>query len=154
MRLVRNIAIGVVLVVVAVYGGLKGYLYYKYKTAMDQLVAQAALFADVKYDGIGSSLTGSIMVHDVEIMPHSVYDSIRIKTVRVDTPSLLYLMGVEDALSRGELPEFFTVSLSGLRFETTGAILRWFSNAAHTANASAKTPLCGGQAVLTPAPPF
>jgi hypothetical protein len=78
------------------YAALKGVLYYQVKSELDRLASQVAPVARLSYDGIASSLTGSVAVTGVTLMPAGAPAGIRIERVelRGDGPEfLLELLG-------------------------------------------------------------
>jgi hypothetical protein len=78
------------------YAALKGVLYYQVKSELDRLTSQVAPVARLTYDGIASSLRGSVAVTGVTLTPAGAPAGIRIERVelRGDGPDfLLELLG-------------------------------------------------------------
>ncbi|NIP73509.1 MAG: hypothetical protein GWO16_10985, partial [Gammaproteobacteria bacterium] len=62
---VKNILIAIILLAGAAYGGLKAYVYFQVKGQVERLSRAASPFAGLSYDGISSSLDGTIVVEGV-----------------------------------------------------------------------------------------
>jgi hypothetical protein len=104
------------------YGGVKGYIHYKVKKQVDQLVAVASPFADIEYGSIGSDLQGRVMINDLVIYPRGVNDALNADQLTVITPGLKYLLNGSDAVKHGEFPEHMGVAMNGARLNLRGRL--------------------------------
>ncbi len=121
MTRIRNVVIGVLLLVGLGYLGLKVYIYRQVKSGLDNAIVMASPFADIRYDGIDSSLTGSVTVRNVRV--HSFGDDVQAEAVRLGTPNLVYLLGTLSELQRGEPPRFLELQMSGLSLDLGGPLM-------------------------------
>lgn len=111
------------------YGGVKGYIHYKVKKQVDQLVAAAMPFADIEYGSLGSDLRGRVMINELVIYPRGVNDAVKIEQLAILTPGLKYLLTGSDALKRGELPEHMGVALTGAHLDLKGRLTQMLEQA-------------------------
>lgn len=150
MTRVRNIVIGLLLVAGLVYVGLKGYIYYQVKSGLDQAIQAAGPFAEIHYDGIGSSLRGSVTVEGVRVRAFG--DEVQLQAVRVGTPNVLVLLSTISELQRGEAPEFLELELTGLEFGLNGPLMNFAQTAMQRSapQLPASYP-CAGQIAFGPA---
>ena len=150
MKRLRNVVIGLLLLCGIAYAGLKGYIYYQVKNGLDHAIAMAGPFADIRYHGIDSSLTGSVTVRDVRV--HTFGDDVQLAAVRLGTPNLMYLLATLSELQRGTPPDFLELQLRGLSLDLQGPLM----NLAQTAMQSKVPRLpasfpCAGQIAFGPA---
>lgn len=82
----------VLLIPAVVYGGLKGFLYYKTKRTVDDIVTAAANQADIRYTGISTDLRGSVTVSGIRVQPLGYGDAAAIDSVRIasDDPMFFF----------------------------------------------------------------
>lgn len=124
----KNIVAVIALIVLLVYGGLKGLIYYKFKNAVDSTSAQMRIFATLRYETISSSLLdNSVTIHKVSILPSGFEDSINIDAITLQTQSLGYLLGGLSS-SRGsgrggEFPERLNITMNGLKIDLYGSMV-------------------------------
>ena len=107
----RTIVIAVAAVALLAYGGAKFYLLYKTDRAMEQAVEQLAPFAEVRYGGVSSTMTGELQIDDISLRITGFRDTISIGSLGLDTPSMLSFFEIGKLLRQegGELPEYFGV---------------------------------------------
>lgn len=140
---VKNVLIALVVLVGAAYGGVKAYIYFEAKEKVDQLAQSAALFADVKYGGIASRLTGSVIIEDVRITPRQVDEPIQIDALEIEFPGVEYLLSSKNAMEQGRLPEKLKISLRGLRLDANGQLAQMMYRASVRAGAGSSPLTCG-----------
>lgn len=107
----KILAITAAAVLLLVYGGAKFYLHHKTERGMEQAVQQLAPIMEVKYGGVSSSMTGELTIDNLSIRINGFRDAIRIKSLGLDTPSMLsfFEIGKLARQEGGELPEYFGV---------------------------------------------
>lgn len=150
MKRVRNLLIGLLVAAGLLYAGLKGYIYYQVKDGLDEAIAAAGPFADIRYGGIGSSLSGSVIIEDLRVGAFG--DEARVGAVRLGTPNVLVLLGALSELQRGEMPEFLELELRQLELDLSGPWMNFVQTAAQSS--APKLPdsfPCSGQIVFGPA---
>lgn len=149
MARVRNIVIVLLLSAALVYLGLKGYIYYQVKTSLDDAIATAGPMAEITYDGIYSSLTGSVTVRDIVVRAFG--DEVRLGAARVGTPNVLVLLSALSELQRGEAPEFIELELNDLSVALSGPLMSFAQTALQSKapRLPASYP-CGGQVAFGP----
>ncbi len=150
MSRIRNVIIGVLLLVGLGYLGLKVYIYHQVKSGLDNAIAAASPFADIRYDGISSSLTGSVTVRNVRV--HGFGDDVQVEGVRLGTPNLIYLLGTLSELQRGEPPRFLELQINGLSLALDGPLMNLLQGAMQSKvpQLPASFP-CAGQIAFGPA---
>ncbi len=150
MSRIRKVVIGVLLLVGLGYLGLKVYIYHQVKSGLDNAIAATSPFADIRYDGIDSSLTGSVMVRNVRV--HGFGDDVQVDGVRLGTPNLIYLLGTLSQLQRGEPPRFLELQVNGLNLTLDGPLMNLLQGAIQSKapRLPASFP-CAGQIAFGPA---
>lgn len=119
----KKLLLALALLPILVYAGLKGFLYYKTKEGVEQIITMARPFATISYEGIDSTLGGVIGLIGVKIQPVNLNDGLKIQSLDVQTPGLGFLLfGVRQA-SSGEIPERLRLSLRGLSLNMTGQLM-------------------------------
>ena len=113
----KNFIIWAVLMGAIGYGGAKLYLHNEVSEAMDMIVLGLSPYADVEYEGVGSTLTGELTVDGVRVRVEGFADDLYIDRIGIDTPSFLSLLDLNDfSKVRSEgLPEYMGFLIEGLR---------------------------------------
>lgn len=101
------------LVPLLAYGGVKGYLWYEFKSGVDRVIEQASLFADISYGSIHTSVMGaSVGLDEIVIKPRTGSDRFTVAALRFTLPQIVDFFTANEKLGRGELPESLRLSLS------------------------------------------
>ena len=113
----KNFLIWAVLVGVIGYGGAKLYLHNEVSDAMDMMVLMLSPYAEVEYDGVGSTLTGELTVDGVRVRVDGFADDLYIERIGIDTPSFFSLLELNDIskLQSDGMPEYMGFLIEGLR---------------------------------------
>lgn len=113
----KNFAIWAILVGVVGYGGAKLYLHSEVSDAMDMAVIMMSPYADVEYEGVGSTLTGELTVDGVRIVVDGFRDEIYIDRIGIDTPSFLSLLDLSDLtkMQSDGMPDYLAFLAEGVR---------------------------------------
>lgn len=147
----RKLLISLVVLPGLLYGGVKGYLWYKTREAADQLVESASPFAVITYDGIHSSLKGSVGIDNVIIRPRGVRDEIRVDSVTFHAPDLRFLISAERRLENKKLPESLGISLKGVTMDLQGPLVAETASGGQNLTFSPLSALgCGDLATIGP----
>jgi len=125
----KNLVVFALLGAGITYGSVKGYIHYKIKKQVDQLVATAAPFAYIEYGSIGSDLQGRVMINNLVVYPRGVNDAVKADQLRVSTPGLKFLLTGSDSVKRGELPERMGVALQGAHLNLKGQLVKMLEQA-------------------------
>lgn len=123
MRILRYLGLAALVAFVA-YGVVVGLLHYRVGRAVDQLIAQAQPFVDIQYDQIDSTLDGAIGITRLKIRPLKTNDTVRIESVMLHTPGLMFLLGLDDEALFDEIPDAFGVSVNGLHVDMNGKLMQ------------------------------
>lgn len=83
----------VVLLPAIAYVGVKLFIHRNAEAALKQLAAVAAPYAAIRYGDISTSMNGSVHVTNVEIQPRGMNVALPVKTLDIETPGLMYLLG-------------------------------------------------------------
>lgn len=119
----KKVLLALALLPILIYAGIKGFLYYKTKEGVDQIITMARPFAAISYEGIDSTLSGVIGLVGLKIQPANLNDSLRIQSLEVQTPGLGFLLFGVRQTSSGEIPERLRLNLRGLSLNMTGQLM-------------------------------
>ena len=113
----KNFFIWAILIAALGYGGAKFYLHSEVSDAMDMVVLMMSPYANVEYDGVGSTLSGELTVDGVRIRVDGYSDDLTIDRIGIDTPSFLSLISLSDLSSKGPdaMPEQIGFLVEGMR---------------------------------------
>jgi hypothetical protein len=113
----KNFIIWAILVGAIGYGGAKFYLHNEVSDAMDMAVLMMSPYANVEYDGVGSTLSGELTVEGVRIRVDGYTDDLTIDRIGIDTPSFLSLISLSDLSKKGPdaMPEQIGFLIEGMR---------------------------------------
>ncbi|MDH3612352.1 MAG: hypothetical protein OEU90_15740 [Gammaproteobacteria bacterium] len=113
----KNFLIWAILVGGIGYGGAKLYLHKEVSDAMDMAVLMMSPYADVEYDGVGSTLSGELTVDGVRVRVDGFRDDLYIDRIGIDTPSFFSLLELSDLASMrsGGMPDHIGFLIEGLR---------------------------------------
>jgi len=113
----KNFFIWAILVAALGYGGAKLYLHNEVSEAMDMAVLMLSPYANVEYDGVGSTLSGELTIDGVRIRIDGYTDDLTIDRMGIDTPSFLSLISLSDLSSKGPdaMPEQIGFLVEGMR---------------------------------------
>ena len=92
MLQVKKLLILILLLIAVGYGGVKGYIYYKVKTRMDNLAIQVSPWMGIEYKGISSTLGGTVTLENLTLRPKAFDDYIQIDQLTLTTPDLGFLL--------------------------------------------------------------
>ncbi len=126
MKAVKLILIPII-IIAAVYLGLKGFVYFQTTSKVDELVKQASLFADITYDGVASDLMkGSVSVQNIRVTPKTLQDALEIRevTMQGDGPGFLFS---DTSKMAQQTPEFLLLAVKGLKLSLDGEMFQSFN---------------------------
>lgn len=124
----------IALVPVALYGAAKGLMYYKAKTAMDDIVAAASNQADIRYAGIATDIRGAVTVEGITVQPRGFGDRVDIDGVRLasDDP-LFFIRGWDWQPGQAEPPDHLSLQVNGLRMPLDSELFAEYASAGEAA---------------------
>jgi hypothetical protein len=149
----KKLLLALILLPVAAVLGIKGYIAYNTKKTLEQLTAMAAPFVSIRYQGVSSTLGGSVSIEDVRLQPVGLTDVIPLEEIRIDTPGLGYLLSARSRLESGEYPERLQLRLRGLGLDLVSPMmsgLEQFLATAADVTGMRAMPHCGGLRYLGP----
>lgn len=117
MLALKRTLLAIILLGGACYIGYKGYVYFEVKSELDQAIAMARPFADVRYGAITSTVDGNIAIEKIHIVPRGTAEPIRIGAIEIHTPGPLFLLRGAKFQGRGQLPEKISAVLRGLELD-------------------------------------
>ena len=143
-------ALIVALPIVASYAATKAYVYYKTRSTVDRMVAQASLFGDLKYGGIGSNLSnGTVQVDRLVFTPRGISDTVTVRSLSLSTGSFTTLLNLIRQADAKKPPESLIMRFDDLRLAADGEILQLANRLSQASAAAADvrnaSPHCGNQ---------
>ena len=106
-----------IILVAAIVGGVKGFIYYKVMAQLDDAIALASPFVLITYEGVNSSFEGEVNVEGVKIKTYGNSLELTIDDVRVKFPNLQTLLFIGNDLKRQRLPEQMQLTLQHVRMD-------------------------------------
>lgn len=145
-------ALIVALPILAGYTGAKAYVYYKTRASVDQMVAKASLFGDLKYGGISSSLpSGTVQVDKLVFTPRGIADTVTMRSLSFSTGSFMTLLNLIRQASSNQPPESLVMRFDDLRLAADGEILQLADRVSQASAAAVggrnASPHCGDQSI-------
>jgi hypothetical protein len=120
-RPIRTLLIALVVLGI-VFAVIEGVMYFRVKQALDDMALQMRLRAVLGYEGIHTSLTGSIVINGVSIRPRGLPDLIHADQVRLEGLDPLHIL--IGKMGRSNPPEGLRFTLRGVRFPLEGDNIR------------------------------
>lgn len=148
MRKLLGLVFGVVAVVGVVYGVVKGVMYFRVQSALEELVLHASAYGDLQYGSIDTSVMGKVAVNDVVFRPAAINADVRVAKVRVSGPNAWFFVR-PDALSGDSatsIPPRLHVSAEAISVPVD---VEWPSGPP-SLNPRAQTDACAGQPASDP----
>ena len=142
----------VALIVGAVYGGIKSYIYYQTRDTVQGLVKTAAPFVTIEYGGISSDLwSGTVRVEQLKFSPTGIDDSVRIGAAQVSAGNLRRLFRLIQRAKDRAPPDKLGLALQEVRVDLHGDLMRtadrFIAMAAQANPAVAPAAHCGYQSI-------
>lgn len=106
-----------ILLVAVIVGGVKGFIYYKVTTQLDDAIVALSPFVRISYEGVSSSLEGKVNVHGVKVNIYGSNLEVAIDEVGVNFSNLKTLLFIGDDLKRQRLPERMGLTLHHVRMD-------------------------------------
>ncbi|OOZ39103.1 hypothetical protein BOW53_12885 [Solemya pervernicosa gill symbiont] len=119
-----RILITILMLPLLAYGGVKGYLWYDFKSKVDEAIAGVAPFVDIKYESVHTDLRGEVGLNKVVIQPKMAPDVIELAELRLKAPNILYFLDVSKRVNEGKMPELLGMSLTDLKLDLDSDLLR------------------------------
>ncbi len=129
MRTLKFLLIGILSLAAIGYGGAKAYIYYKVSDGVETALMMSAPYAQIDYSGIGSTLTGELVLEGVNIRAKGYRDSIVIERLGIKTENFLELIKLTNfsptSQSGGSgAPEYFGFIAQGIRIPVSSDYYR------------------------------
>ena len=106
----------IALVPVVLYGAVKGLMYVKAKSVVDDIVMASANQADIRYSGIDTDVRGAVTVKGLTITPRGYSDQVTVDAVRVGSNDPMFFIGGMDwQPGQSEPPAHLSLDVMGLR---------------------------------------
>jgi hypothetical protein len=119
LKTVQQVVAGLLAAGLLAYGAAKGYAWWRVKENLDSLARSVRPFVELRYDGIGTELSGAVEVSGVLLTPAGFTEPVRVAAVRLETGDPLFLFrGFADV--QREPPERVAARLRGVRVPLQG----------------------------------
>lgn len=106
-----------VLLPVAAIAAVKGFIYYKVTSQLDDAIATASAFAQISYEDVSSTLGGEVLVEGVKVKGYGTDLQVSIDEVGVKFPDLKTLLFIGEDLKKQRVPEQMGFKLNHLRMD-------------------------------------
>ncbi len=115
----------ILVIPVALYGAAKGLLYYKAKSAVDDIVVSASNHAEVRYEDISTDLGGAVTVSQITVKPHGQADIFGIDAVRISSDDpMFFIRGAQFQPGQNAPPPRLAFDIVGIKVPLAAEILR------------------------------
>ncbi len=114
---------------VVLFGAAKGFMYYKAKTTVDDIVVAASNQADIRYADISTELLGgAVNVTGITIQPRGYADQVEIDRVRVASDDPMFLISGSDwRPGRDKPPGSLAFQVDGLRMPVSADLMTQYT---------------------------
>jgi len=106
-----------VVLVAAVIGGIKGFIYYKVTSQLNDAIAVLSPFARISYEGVSSGLDGGVTVEGVKVNAYGNGLSVDVDEIAVKFPDIQTLLFIGEDLKKQVLPKEMNLSLRHVRMD-------------------------------------
>ncbi len=124
----KKIVIAFIVLSVIIFAAVKGSLWYFTQQFVDNQIIQAKPFAQISYQDIETSLTGSATVNKVKVYLPLLDDSIFINSIQFSAPDLFSLLTLDSQLQQKQLPESLNLIIKGASLDLNGNLMKMFDN--------------------------
>jgi len=100
-----------------IYGGVKGYIWYKVKDLADTTIAQMTPFAEISYGSIFSSFKGTAGIENLVIRPKMTTDEFTIQKMGFSAGNLLELLTMSKQLQQKKLPTHIGLEMEKFKID-------------------------------------
>ena len=153
----KNLIVLALIVAGCGYFGAKFYLHYRVSSGLDDAIVMASPFADIRYDGVSSTLTGELSIDGITARMTNFDDPLHIDKLSLITPGFFHLLNLDELARSGadfEIPNTLGFAIEGVRASSSADYVRMLfssgleqSGAADANNAAA---VCAGKYGLAP----
>jgi hypothetical protein len=153
-RHIRNIAIAILLVILALAGAINSYIHYQFKSNIDHALTSIQAIAHIKYREISTSpFSAEVKLENVQISSPFLPDEITLGDLTFETPGFLYLLAGPKNISKGELPEHFGFSIKDFYFDLHSETADLLNNLVKRLQPlyAAERTICAGKSIFGPA---
>lgn len=116
----KKIIIILVLLGLAVFAG-KLYIENQYETELNNAIAMAGAFADIRYEKVEIGFDSSITIKDIKITPTDFGDTVAIRSIRFNSSDPLFPIKGSKVFEQGKFPAQFSVDVKG--FDVDAALI-------------------------------
>lgn len=120
IRKVKIIGFSIVAVLLVVFCGAKGYLWYQVKQHADAALSQLSPYVNARYDGIYTSFDGTMGVENIVITPLDSVDqrdAIQVGSILLHMPNLVEFLEQANELKQGHIPNQFGVTVQQITID-------------------------------------
>ena len=129
----RKLVIWAIVMCAGNYLAAKWFLHYEVSSGIDDAIIMMSPFADIRYEGVSSTMTGDLSVDGITARIGDFKDEIYIEMMSIITPSFLHLInladiGYEFGADSLDFPDSLGFSLIGIRAPVKADYIRWAYN--------------------------
>jgi len=146
----KTALLGSIILAGALFGGAKGYIYYRVSSELDKVISMANPFAEIRYQGISSSFEGRIAVENIRIYPSNSNDEITIESAQVYGDGLAFLYQLMMGSFQNKPPEKFGLSIKGFSIPLNGDLAVNYSSMLGSVKQAKDSDGCGVMTGLSP----
>ena len=124
----RKLVIWAIVMCAGNYLAAKWFLHYEVSSGIDDAIIMMSPFADIRYEGVSSTMTGDLSVDGITARIGDFKDEIYIEKMSIITPSFLHLInladiGYEFGADSLDFPDSLGFSLIGIRAPPNNLLL-------------------------------
>jgi len=116
----KRLFVGLLVLAGVLFGGAKGYIYYRVSSELDKMIPLVSPFAEIRYQGISPSFEGSIAIEKISIYPSGSNDEITIESAQIEGDGLPFLYQLTTGSFQNRPPERFGLSVKGFSIPLDG----------------------------------
>jgi hypothetical protein len=127
----KNLIVLALVISGCAYFGAKFYLHHRVSAGLDNAIVMASPFADIRYDGVSSTMTGELSIDGITARMANFDDPLYIDKLSLITPGFFYLLNLDELFQEGtdfEIPDTFGFSVEGVRASASADYVRKLHN--------------------------
>jgi len=154
-RHIRNIAIAVLLIILAIAAAINSYIHYQFQNKIDNTLSSIRPIVNVKYDELSTSpFSGEVTLENIRLSSLTMPEEIILGDITLETPGFIYMLTGAENLEKGSLslPQHLGFSLDNFYIDLHSETAELFDNIIQRMQPlyASDPKICAGKSFLGP----